>query len=705
MIVLLPLVSFVISCSEERQVAHLESLIPPSHPQIPSERERFGIVISDEYAWMNDIESFEFETSIDQETRYARAALKTFEPLTQLLQQEMNNRLPTTTVASVVVDDVTYRREIRPGFQYAFHTRQSINQDSADLLLNENLRAADHKYYHLRNWSLNPKGDTLVVAEDLSGDEYYRLSLINVVDGSHMCCEIPDTNGDVAWDTSGDRLYFIQRDPVTARPFRVVMREGGKTRVLHTEDNPEFALSLRESRSRQFLLVTSTSSTGNRVFKIDRDNPAPPVEVLGYELGISHQLIHLKEEGGGRWFRLTRSRSEDRLRHRADGEQWRDALPDSVKATRAALVDFEVYPRHLVLHYREHAQETITLVDRQTGSVQYVPEVVPLQTLRLRRSLYDEDAMYETTNSMLRYELSHPLSPPVLMRYDIRDRAQSISVAHQQDLNELQRYYHGEVKFLAARDGAMIPVSLLYRPDRFEEGRSPLLMNVYGAYGAPLNTGFRVGWRDLLDRGFVIAMAHVRGGGAGGRDWHRRGSGVDKGISITDFLDVIHALIEQRYGDPQRVFAQGTSAAGVVIGASVNQAPDLFKGIVLNRPFVDLVNTLLDENRPLTLGEYREWGDPMTLGGLEQVLSYSPYDTVRESVLPAMLIRSAALDQRVLTSEHLRWVAKLRDHNTGNMPIVMTVDHAGHRGVSDRHDRYQQLAEAYAFMITLADLH
>ena len=143
----------------------------------------------------------------------------------------MNNRLPTTTVASVVVDDVEYRREIRPGFQYAFHTRQSINQDSADLLLNENLRAADHKYYHLRNWSLNPKGNTLVVAEDLSGDEYYRLSLINVVDGSHMCCEIPDTNGDVAWDPSGDRLYFIQRDPVTARPFRVVMREGGKTRV------------------------------------------------------------------------------------------------------------------------------------------------------------------------------------------------------------------------------------------------------------------------------------------------------------------------------------------------------------------------------------------------------------------------------------------------------------------------------------------
>ncbi len=700
---MLLLLTLVVSCSLDQQTEPPGSLSIPEHPSIPSERERFGIVIPDEYAWMNATGTEAVRAAVVRETQYASTVLTPLAPLASHLQQEMNSRLPVTTSTSVVVDDMVYEREIRPGYQYAFHTRHRLPGGDKEFLVDENTRASGHDYYHLRNWSLDPSGTRLVLAEYVTGDEHYRLAFLNV-NGTASCCDISNTNGDMVWGAQGRRLYFIARDPVTTRPATVMVREDDQVHVLYTEKDPRFALSLRESRSKRYILVNATSSGGNRILKIDRKLPTGPVEVLGWEEGTFHQLVHIENaEDLGQFYRLTTSPGGVGL-FRADARgNWHHALPEALRGGPTP-IDFEVYPDHLALHYRHRAKEYLKLVDRLTDAVEDVPVVVPLQTLQLRRSSQlMETSLSGEPGGTLGYELRHPLASAIRMHYNVATGSQSASVSHRRGLETLRNTYHGEVKQIAARDGTLVPVSLLYRSDRFLRRRSPLLVNVYGAYGAPLNKGYRVGWQGLLDRGFVIAMAHVRGGGADNGDWHRKGSGARKDVAISDFLDVIHGLVIQGYGDPGRVFAQGTSAAGVIIGASINIEPDLFAGIVLTRPFVDVANTLMDENRPLTLGEYGEWGDPRTLEGLRRILSYSPYDNIRSALLPSMLIRSSASDQRVQTSEHLRWVARLRDHNMADSSILLTIDQAGHRGVSDRHDRYHQLAEAHAFLLSIAD--
>jgi len=674
--------------------------MPPTAKVLPVELEKHGHVRTDPYYWLNRREDPEVIAYLTAENEYTEAAMAHTSELRRQLFEEIKGRIKT--------DDATvpYRLErhwyysrYETGREYPIHCRKKGSLEAPEeIILDANELAAGQDFLSVRGLAVSSNDDVLAFAVDTVGRRIYTIRFRNLTTGETLDEEIPDVNGNVAWAEDGKTLLYAKHDPETLRSFQVwrhvLGTDPSDDRLVYQEDDATFAVYVWKTKSRKYLVIGSFQTVSTEMRLVDASRPDGPLEVFqprerDHEYAIDHfgDQFYVRTNLDAKNFRLMRTPVD-----RTGKENWDEVIPhrDDVY-----LDGFEMFEDYLVLS------------ERRGG----------LAHLRVRpwsgRGEHDLDfgepayLAYIHTNpefdtKILRYGYTSMTTPDSVYDYDMETRARELKKRDEILGGFDADDYVTERLHATARDGTAVPISLVYRRG-FDSRRQPLVVYGYGSYGMSMDATFSPDRLSLLDRGFVFAIAHVRGGQELGRQWYDDGRLLNKKNTFTDFIDCTEHLIRNGHGDPARVFAMGGSAGGLLVGAVINVRPDLYRGVVARVPFVDVVTTMLDDSIPLTTGEYDEWGNPAEKEYYDYILSYSPYDNVDARDYPDMLVTTGLHDSQVQYWEPAKWVAKLRATKTDDNTLLLRTEmEAGHGGKSGRFRRYEETAYIYAFLLDLA---
>ena len=665
----------------------------------------------DEYYWLRDDDPKakrpEVMRHLEAENAYTDAVLAPLAPLRATLAAEMKARLK--------ADESTppaYRHgwwvwtEYQPGAEYPRLMRQRGSPERPDpkaprqVLLDQAARAQGQAFYKLGGWALSPDGRTLAVSEDTTGRRIHALRFIDLASGREIGEPVTGVLEEMAWAADSRTLFYIRQDPVTLQSGPVWRRRVGTpaaadVQVYEEPDKTQF-VEIRESASRRFVIIDIGGHDLRETRAVDARHPTqPPRVVFARRPHVRHHADHI----GGRWILQT---NEDAPNFRLvaapqsapdDRRRWRTLLP--ARETES-IEGFALLDAGIAVQERANAAQRVRLIGHD-GRIRTVAEseagAVSLGTNADPRAAH------------LRYVVESLISPPATWDLHLASGARVLRKQREVPTYDEKRY--ATQRFWApSRDGKRIPVTLAWRPDRARaDGRAPLLVIGYGAYGSSYDADFVPSRASLLDRGFVIAVAHVRGGADLGQRWYEDGRLMHKKNTFNDFVDATDALVAAGWGDRQRVFASGGSAGGLLMGVIANEAPDRWRGILNHVPFVDVVTTMLDESIPLTANEWVQWGDPREKAAYDYMLSYSPYDNLRAQSYPAMLVVTGLWDSQVQYFEPAKYVARLRATGTTRGPLLLAVNmSAGHGGASGRYSALEERARDYAFLIDLAGI-
>jgi len=664
----------------------------------PVELERHGDVRVDDYFWLNQREDPDVLRYLEAENAYADTKLSASAGLRTRLIDEMKSRIrKDESSAPYRYGDYYYYHRYEPGKEYAIYARRPGSLDAdEEILLDVNEIAGDEAYFSVAGVQVSPDHKTLSYGIDTRGRRFYDLRFIDLETGEHLADSIDDVTPYYVWANDGRAIVYVRQDPNTLRWYQVYTHElGNDTDELIFEETDEtFSVYVHKSLSEKFIYLNSASTLATEVRYVSADSPGSDLQVFlpretGHEYFLSDgaDRFFVLSNDGARNFRLLEAPLDDTSK-----DAWRVVIPhrDDV-----LLEDFEVLSGHVVATGKGQGIDRAEVVDRSDGSI---------HTIEFDEAAFDlfsgDNYAYDST--VFRYGYESMTRPESAYDYDLVGR-EAILVWQQEipgDFNTAD--YHSERLFAEARDGTPIPVSLVYRKGIELDGSNPLLQYGYGSYGSSIDPGFRRNLLSLLDRGFVFAIAHIRGGSEMGRQWYYDGRQFEKINTFTDFIDVSKFLIAEGYTSPDHLYASGGSAGGLLMGAVVNMAPELYNGITTRVPFVDVVTTMLDESIPLTASEWDEWGDPRERAFYDYMLSYSPYDQVRAQSYPNMLVTTGLHDSQVQYWEPAKWVAKLRDHKTDdNLLLLVTDMQAGHSGKTGRFKSLEDAALSYAFILNL----
>lgn len=659
----------------------------------------------DEYYWLRDDERSDPQVLdyLAQENTYAEAVLAPLAQQEQELFAELTGRLqPDESSVPVLHHGYWYTTRYPAGQEYPLYMRRR-DEDGApeEVLLDVNAMAQGHDYFQVGSFEVSPDGRLLAFTQDAVGRRQYELFVKDLATGELLADRVPNIETDLAWTADSQRLLYIEKDPVTLLSVRVLAHRLGspvaQDTLVYEESDHSYYLGLMKSRSEQFILVCSQSTQQSEWRHARADDPDLRVaSVLPREADHEYDVDH---HGGDfiirtNWqapnFRIVRAP----IGTSADKATWTDVIGhrDDV-----FVEDFEAGERALAINERAGGLLRIRVHDWRHGNRLDADVIIAGDEASGSMSLV---ATPQFDGPQLRYVYSSLSTPRTTYDYDIatgeRLWRKTEVVLGGFDASR----YATELRTATAGDGARIPVSLAYRRDTPLDGTAPIYQYAYGSYGYSMDPDFRSSWVSLLDRGFVVAIAHVRGGQELGRRWYDAGRLMHKRNTFTDFIDVTRMLVEAGYGAADRVCAQGGSAGGLLMGAIANMAPERYRAIVAHVPFVDVVTTMLDESIPLTTNEFDQWGDPRRREDYEYMLSYSPYDNVRAQDYPALLVFTGLWDSQVQYFEPAKWVARLRARKTDAHPLLFCVDmSAGHGGKSGRFQRYRETAREYTFLL------
>ena len=673
---------------------------PPIAARRPHRLERHGDVRVDEYYWLRDRDDPEVRAHLEAENAYLEDRLRHLRGLRERLFEEIKGRIPQTDVSAPYRDGThRYYWRYEDGRQYRIHCRSPLDADGEQIILDVNALAAGHEFCDAAILAVSPDERLLAYAVDTVGRRRYTIRIRDLATGAELADVISDVVCEAVWGNDNRTLYYTRQDPVTLRPFQVLRHTLGSDvaadELVHEERDETFGCGVGKSRSKRYILIGSQHTLTSEYRYADADRPDSGFTVFlprerGHEYQIDHYRgrFYIRSNAAARNFRLLETPDD-----RPGREHWRELVPHRDDVLLEA---FELFRDHLVVQ------------ERRDGLVRL--RVEPWDGAGGHDVAFDEpayDAFIDPHNHvadtpMLRFRYSSLSTPASTFDYDMRTRARTL-VKRDEVLGGFDpARYRTERLHAVAADGARVPISLVARRDTPRDGTSPLLLYGYGAYGISMDAGFRSPRLSLLDRGFVFAIAHVRGGEELGRRWYDDGKLLSKKNTFTDFIACAERLIERRYTCPERLFAMGGSAGGLLMGAVLNLRPDLFHGVVAQVPFVDVVTTMLDESIPLTTGEYDEWGDPRVERCYEYIKSYSPYDNVAARRYPHLLVMAGLHDSQVQYWEPAKWVARLRARKTDdNLLLLRTNLDAGHGGASGRYERYRETALQYAFLLGL----
>lgn len=653
----------------------------------------------DNYYWLRD-DSRSQPAVLDylqQENAYGREAMSSQRSLQDRVLKEIIDRIPPKEVsAPYIKNGYRYRQVYEPGREYAIYQRQALGEEAWSLLIDENKRAAHSEFYTLGGLNVAPDNNLLAVTEDFLSRRQYGLRIRHLQNETWLPEVIEDVSPGVVWANDSRTLYYVRQHPVTLLPWQVWRHHIGtptaQDELIYEEADDAFYVSLHKTSSRKYVVIALSSATTSEMLLLDADkSDAQPQSYLprrkDHEYSIDHyqQQFYLRSNRDGKNFGLYRS------------DSWDEHAWQTLIAPRDAVMleDFTLFRDWLVVEEREHGLIRLRQIHRHS---QRETQIVFDDPTYVTWIAYNP----EPETACLRYGYSSMTTPDTL--FELNMDSGERQVLKQQEVKGFDASrYRSERLWVTARDGVQVPVSLVYRQEHFRRGKNPLLVYGYGSYGASMDADFSSSRLSLLDRGFVFAIAHIRGGGELGQQWYEDGKFLKKKNTFNDYIDVCDALLEQGYGNPTLCYGMGGSAGGMLMGTVINERPELLHGVVAQVPFVDVVTTMLDESIPLTTGEFEEWGNPEDEDYYHYMKSYSPYDNVRPQAYPHLLVTTGLHDSQVQYWEPAKWVAKLREQKVDDNLLLLCTDmDSGHGGKSGRYKSYEGVALEYAFLIALA---
>ncbi|NDD74848.1 MAG: S9 family peptidase [Gammaproteobacteria bacterium] len=626
-------------------------------------------------------------------------------PLQQKLYDEIVGRLKQDD-ASVPVRHrgYWYYTRYETGQQYPIHARRKGSTSAPEeILIDGNARAAGHGFYQLAALEVSDDGRWLAFAEDTVGRRQYTIRFKDLTTGELLPETLENVEAMAAWAGDDATLVYIRKDPVTLLGDKVYKHVRGtpveRDSLVYAQDDDSFYLSVAKSKTDRFIFINAQSTISSEVRYADAHDSR-----LEFKVAIARERDHEYDlqDLGDRFVLRTNWQAKNfrivdvPIAKVSDRTAWRDVIPHR---TDAFVGEFDVFDDWLVVEERSGGLQKLRLHGWRNGRDFLVDAPDPTYVMGIGSNL-------ETTSTTLRYSYSSPTTPTTTYDYSFADGKRELRKRDPVLGDFDSAHYVAEFRYATARDGTKVPVSLLYRKGTKLDGTAPLYQYAYGSYGLTSEPSFRSGILSLVDRGFVYAIAHIRGGEEMGRAWYEDGKLQRKRNTFTDFIDVTHFLVAEKIADPKRVFGMGGSAGGLLMGAIANLAPDDYRALVAHVPFVDVVTTMLDESIPLTTNEYDEWGNPAASKAIyDYMLSYSPYDNVARKAYPAMLVTSGLWDSQVQYWEPAKWVAKLRALKSDDRPLLLRTNmEAGHGGKSGRFERYREVAEEYAFVLWQAGI-
>lgn len=674
---------------------------PPRAKRIPHRLTCHGHVRIDDYYWLKDRENPEVLAYVQAENDYAAAMRSHTQNLEEGLFQEIIGRIQETDISvPFQLGDYLYYTRYEQGKEYALYCRKKGSLTSPEeLMVDSNVLAEGHQYFSLNNWRISSGQDVLAYATDTEGRRIYSLGFIHLTTGKILEEVIPCVTGNMEWANDNRTLFYARQDPETLRSFQIFRHTLGTDpqldQLVYEEADDTFSVYLGKAKSQQYLMIESHQTITSECRVLNANDPEGELQLFqarerGHEYEVDHldQFFWIRTNDHAKNFRLMKAPLHATHKH-----QWEEVIPHR---SDVFFEGFELFRDYLVVKERKQGLIHLSILSHGDGTEHELDFGEPAY-------LADLGDNREADTAYLRFEYTSMTTPQTVYDYHMATR-EKILLKQEPVLGGFSiGHYQTERLWAPAADGTAIPISLVYRKGFVPDGRHPLLLYGYGSYGASMDASFSSPRLSLLDRGFVYAIAHIRGGEELGRQWYEGGKLLQKKNTFTDFLACAEYLIEQGYAAPQQLFAMGGSAGGLLMGAMMNMRPDVFRGVVARVPFVDVVTTMLDPNIPLTTGEYDEWGNPDQPQFYEYMLSYSPYDNVTSQSYPDVLVTSGLHDSQVQYWEPTKWVAKMRAMNPGPQRLLLVTNmDAGHSGASGRFKRYRETAMIYAFVLDLA---
>jgi oligopeptidase B len=653
----------------------------------------------DDYYWLRDDtrQSKDVLGYLEAENAYRDAYMAPSAGLTQKLYDELIARLKPDDASVPVLDrGYFYYSRFVPGLDYAVYARRKAAMTAPEeVLLDGNAMAQGHSFFQIGDTEVSPDGKLLAYTEDDVGRRQFTLHIKNLRTGETLSERVENIQPDFVWAADNRTLVYGEKDPVTLLSVRARKHQLGATApdpLIYEEKDHSYYMGVRQSRSEKFLFIDLVSTQQSEVRYADAADPKLLFKpVLPRESNLEYHVDHLGQNFIIRtnWrapnFRIVRAP----IATSADKQTWTDVISVS---DDTFIADFEVSEHYLAINERSGGLLKMRVKSWAPGRDTLIASEEPTYAT----SLVHTPGLH---SSVVRYVFSSLATPRTTYDYDMGSDKKELKKTEAVLGGFDAANYRTEFLWAKARDGKEIPVSLVMRKSLRLDGSAPLYQYGYGSYGFSTDPVFRSNWVSLLDRGFVVAIAHVRGGQELGRAWYEDGRLLHKKNSFTDFIDVTEHLVALKYAAKDKVFASGGSAGGLLVGAVSNMAPQDYRGIIAYVPFVDAVTTMLDESIPLTTNEFDQWGNPKEKKYYDYMLSYSPYDNVTAQRYPAMLVLTSLWDSQVQYYEPTKWVARLRARKTDHEPLVFSVNMAGgHGGKSGRFQRHHETALEYAFI-------
>lgn len=673
---------------------------PPVAAKKPKELTEHGDIRIDNYYWLNERENPEVISYLTDENKYLESVMADLKETQEELFQEMKGRIKEQDESVPYLENgYWYYTRYEEGQEYPIYCRKKSSLEAGEeVILNVNVLAAGFDFYNVGGLEVSPNNKILAYGEDTLSRRIYKIVFKNLETGEMLVDEIPNTNGNLVWANDNQTIFYGIKDE-TLRVFKIMKHRLGtdpaRDEVAYHEEDATFNLFVSKSKSKDFIIIGSSQTLADEYRYLNANQPDGNWQIFQpRERNLEYSVQH----AGGKWYVRTNMGAKNfRMMSAEEGktgkDQWEEVIPHREDVFFQGMSFFKDY---MALTERINGIRNIRIRSYDGKDDHYVD---------FGESSYvayvDNNPEYDTDEVRIIYQSM--TTPTTTYDYDMKKRHLDLK-KEQEVLGGFDKNnYQSERIYATARDGAKVPISIVYRKGFKKDGQQPLLLYAYGSYGASMDPGFRSTRLSLLDRGFAYAIAHIRGGQEMGRDWYENGKLLKKKNTFTDFIDCGEYLIQENYTNKENLFAMGGSAGGLLMGAVVNMRPDLFRGVVAAVPFVDVVTTMLDETIPLTTFEWDEWGDPHKKEYYDYMLSYSPYDQVEAKDYPALLVTTGLHDSQVQYWEPAKWVAKLRDRKTDSNPLLLHTNmEAGHGGASGRFEALKETAMEFAFMLDLA---
>ena len=671
----------------------------------PHVMEAHGHQRVDDYYWLRDDSRTDPEilAYLAEENAWTAHESRASETLRATLYEEMVGRLsPEDSTVPIRRGNYWYYSRFQAGQDFAIHARRAGNLEAEEeILLDGNARADGHDFYSMANLLPSDDGRYIAVAEDFLGRRIHDIRILDTRNDEFLSDRLTGAAPDLAWSADGQFLFYLRRDPQTLLAKFVMRHQIGTPSaedvMVYEEADDTFYTRLFRSRSGSWVVLQHNETTTSETQLLAASNPTgdfrPAVpRATGHEYAIEDagETLYILSNWGAKNFRIMTTGIDEA----ADKTRWQELLPETEDTLLEGMTTIGEW---LVLEQLQNGQRTIWALNTQTNDKIYIDSDETA-------SAYWATDNVSVDTTLVRY-LQTSLTKPnqiweINLATGVRTLLKEVRVPGDFDSS---RYATKRID-VVARDGELIPVTLAFNKETPLDGSAPGLVYGYGSYGSSTLPYFNPALISLLDRGFVYAIAHIRGGQEKGRGWYEAGKMMNKVNTFTDFIDATAALQDQQLFDPTRTYARGGSAGGLLMGAVLNMAPDLYHGVIAAVPFVDVVTTMLDPSIPLTTGEWNEWGDPREKAAYDYMLAYSPYDQVREQAYPHLLVTTGLHDSQVQYFEPTKWVAKLRDKRTNRNKLMLYTDmSAGHSGASGRLKRFEDYAREFSFLISLAE--